>query len=163
MLNLAGGKKAKQRGNAKRGLFAAVAIITLTALFLMTGCVRDTDSIVRIEERMFATHFSHIYINAIDYLGRTIQLEGVFLKKWWGWPYYAPLRYFVMRFVPDHCCGGFIGFEVMWPEGSTEPYPEDGSWVEATGVLGADSALNLYLKLSSLTVLDRRGAELVTQ
>ena len=144
--------------NARRGLFAAIAA---AALFFMFGCARDADGIVRIEERMFAAHFSHIYMNAIDYLERTIQLEGVFLKKWWGWPYYAPFRYFVMRFVPGHCCGGFIGFEVMWPE--ERSLPDDGSWVEATGVLGADSALNLYLKLSSLVVLDRQGAEMALQ
>ena len=141
----------------------ASAPILAMALFLMAGCARNTDDIIIIEERMFATHFSHIYINAIDYLGRTIQLEGVLLKKWWGWPYYAPFRYFVKRIVGDYCCGGFIGFEVMWPKDSAGFYPEYGSWVKATGVLGAGSALNLYLKLSSLTVLDRRGAEIVTQ
>ena len=151
------GRAARKSKSIKLKFFAIAAAV----LFLMPGCTGGNGGIVRLEERMFATHFSHIYINAIDYLGRTIQLEGVFMKKWWGWPYYDPFRYFVMRFVPEHCCGGFIGFEVKWPEEST--FPADGSWVEATGVLGADSALNLYLKLSSLTVLDRRGAEMVMQ
>jgi len=140
--------------------FAAVFIAALSLSFTI-GCAGDTCNIVRIEERLFATHLSHIYVNAIDYLGRTVQLEGVFLKKWWGWPYYAPFRYFVKRFVPGHCCGGFIGFEVKWSE--KRSLPEYGSWVEATGTLGADSALNLYLKLSSLIVLDERGEEMVTQ
>ena len=139
-------------------LRAFMLVAILASAFLMTACEGDDGGVVRIRERMFATQVMHIYANFGDYLGRDIQLEGLFLKQYWD-----ELFYFVLRFMPDDCCGGAIGFEVKWPDGSTEEIPEDGAWVQATGRLQIDVGLNLYLELSSLNVLERRGAEIVTR
>ncbi|MDR0451936.1 MAG: hypothetical protein LBH15_02720, partial [Treponema sp.] len=72
---------------------------------------------------------------------------------------------FVLRYGPG-CCGfdGNAGFEVAWDEAG--PYPAEDDWVEAVGVLTSyeeDGYPYLYLALSSLQVLNERGAEFVTQ
>jgi hypothetical protein len=75
----------------------------------------------------------------------------------------------VLRYGPG-CCGfdGNAGFEVAWDATDREagPYPGEDDWVEAVGVLKSyeeDGYPYLYLALSSLQVLDRRGEEFVSQ
>jgi uncharacterized membrane protein YcgQ (UPF0703/DUF1980 family) len=97
-------------------------------------------------------------------LGKTIKLQGIFKKE-----QYAGIdtEYcFVLRYGPG-CCGtdGNAGFEIAWDQPSSA-YPAVDDWVEAVGVLDyyeEDGYPYLYLALSSLTVLDERGAEYVTQ
>ena len=140
------------------GLLAAVAIIVLT------GCTRtDEDDILEIRERMFVTQINDIYMNASEFLGKRIKLEGIFTSDTWGDP-----LHFVLRRSPGGCCGtdGRTGFEVKWPEGRRDPYPAENSWVEATGTLKytvSDNRRFLYLELSSLRVLTTRREEFVTR
>jgi|GEM_PF-2974577 len=120
--------------------------------------------IIEIREKMFATQVSDIYLNAQDYLGKTIKLEGIFKSE----QYYEdrePYR-FVVRYGPGGCCGfdANVGFEVKWAEENVQPYPAAESWVEAAGELKIYKEGNyLYLDLVSLTVLSRRGTEIVVQ
>jgi uncharacterized membrane protein YcgQ (UPF0703/DUF1980 family) len=140
-----------------------IVIIALIAFLLMIGCTRtetEENSIVEIRERMFMTQIQDIYLNADDFLGRTIKLEGIFIGMIWEGDNYN----YVIRGYSDGCCGGNVGFEVMWPQDRPQPYPENNSWVEAKGVLKlfqGDSSRDLYLELISLNVLDTRGAETV--
>jgi len=121
-------------------------------------------SVVEIKEKMFLAQVNDVYLNAEDYLGKTIKLEGIF-KEEQG---YEKAYCFVVRYGPG-CCGndGNAGFEVAWAKEKAHPYPAIDSWVEATGVLKKYEedgySQYLYLDLSSLNVLDRRGAELVLQ
>jgi uncharacterized membrane protein YcgQ (UPF0703/DUF1980 family) len=124
------------------------------------------ESVIEIREKMFMAQVNDVHLNTNDYLGRTIKLEGVFKSQ----QYYSGENstYFVVRYGPgDGCCGaGEYGFEVKWPIGNTISYPSDNSWVEAIGVLKVEQGAyyqSLYLELSSLTVLSRRGAEQVRQ
>ena len=113
---------------------------------------------------MFVSQVNDVYLNADDYLGKTIKLEGIF-KQDQG---YEKLYCFVLRYGPG-CCGadGNVGFEVAWANEQARPYPAADSCVEAAGVLktyeedGYDQFL--YLDLSSLNVLSKRGAETVIQ
>jgi hypothetical protein len=55
---------------------------------------------------------------------------------------------------------------VKWDEDRIKPYPVDDSWVEASGTLKTAEYGDyeyLYLDLSSLAVLSKRGAEVVLQ
>jgi len=130
------------------------------------GCSKTEKNIIEIRETMFAAQISEIYLNAEDYLGRTIKLEGIFKI---GGNNEEPIFY-VLRYAPDDCCGGrgFAGFEVRWSENLPAPlqYTADDSWVEATGILrehriGGNKYL--YLELVSLISLDKRGAEYVNR
>jgi uncharacterized membrane protein YcgQ (UPF0703/DUF1980 family) len=115
---------------------------------------------------MFISQINDVYLNAEDYLGKTIKLEGIFKSE----QYYeeAPTYCFVIRYGPG-CCGfdSNAGFEVQWDKSRTQPYPAVDSWVEATGILKLytedDNSQYLYLDLSSLDVLSKRGAEVVWQ
>jgi uncharacterized membrane protein YcgQ (UPF0703/DUF1980 family) len=121
--------------------------------------------VIIINEKMFLAQVNDVYLNTEDYLGKTIKLEGVFKSEQYSED--AEPYCFVIRYGPG-CCGtdGNAGFEVKWDEDQTQPYPAVESWVEATGVLKIEEDGNsqyLYLDLSSLDVLSRRGAEMVFQ
>ncbi|MDR0904643.1 MAG: hypothetical protein LBN00_00475 [Oscillospiraceae bacterium] len=121
----------------------------------------QADNIIEIKEKMFVAQTNEIYINTADYLGRTIKYEGIFqsfILDDIGEPYYSVIRY------GPGCCGtdGDCGFEVIW-DGA---YPGQDDWVEVVGVLeeyDEDGYTYLRLALTSLTVLDTRGEEYVTQ
>jgi uncharacterized membrane protein YcgQ (UPF0703/DUF1980 family) len=119
--------------------------------------------IIEIKEKMFIAQTNDVYLNAEDYLGKTIKLEGLFKQD----DGYGKTYSFVIRYGPG-CCGydGTAGFEVAWTNEKNRKYPAVDSWVEATGVLKTyqeDSMQYLYLDLASLNVLSKRGAETVLQ
>ena len=134
----------------------AILFIMLT---LLIGCESSSaatdDSIVVIGEKFFLTQVSDIYINKAEYLGKTIQYEGIFLV------YEQPDEkiQMVIRYGPG-CCGDddMAGFEVIW-EGD---YPQPNDWVEVVGVLEKYDQ-HLRINASSLTVLPTRGDEVVFQ
>ncbi|MDR1135209.1 MAG: DUF1980 domain-containing protein [Clostridiales Family XIII bacterium] len=127
----------------------------------------DTDlnasenGIIDIKEKMFATQINEIYLNAEDYLGKTLRYQGMF--QYQLWPDTNVVYCYVVRNGPG-CCGtdSNPGFEVVWDGDS----PKADDWVEATGVLEAykeDGYDYLRVRLSSLDVMDVRGEETVYQ
>jgi hypothetical protein len=127
--------------------------------------VNNGDEVIEIKEKMFIAQTNDVYLNAEDYLGKTIKLEGIFVATQYEGrkdPYC-----FVIRYGPG-CCGndGNAGFEVIWNTQQEKDYPGADAWVEAIGTLKTyeeDGYPYLYLALTSLNVLDKRGAEFVTQ
>ena len=122
-----------------------------------------------IREKMFIAQVNDVYLNRNDYMGKTIKLEGLFLYGEAGGREYC----YVIRNGPG-CCGddGQVGFEVSWlPPGEASEderiaYPNRNDWVEAQGVLQRYEEFGqgfLYLALSDLKVLDKRGSEFVIQ
>jgi len=142
-----------------------VAVITVSVL--ITGCNRNNteeSNIIEISERMFLTHVRDIYMNPLNYLGRTIRLEGIFRRE----EFRGTEMFFVVRRIPGcHIPEEDFGFEVKWPEDRRSSYPPNDAWVETIGELKYYVADNrqrfLYLELVSLRVLERRGQELVTR
>jgi zinc transport system permease protein len=138
-----------------------------TAKHTLTFPDRNLNSpVIEIKEKMFIAQVNDIYQNADDYLGKTIKLEGLFKEeKYVG---IDTTYFFVLRYGPG-CCGtdGNSGFEVAWDgEIQDRPYPKVDDWVAAEGKLSyyeEDDYPYLYIALSSLEVLDKRGAEFVTQ
>ena len=137
--------------------YAAVKI-AIAVVFFALGAAAAEGRTLEISERMFATHVNHITLNPFDYEGRTIRLEGIFVNYNAALGFNEPL-YVVYRNFSDGCCVMRIGFEVQWPEGVARPPPADDSWVEAVGVLRLRGFV--YIELTSLTVLTRRGADFV--
>jgi uncharacterized membrane protein YcgQ (UPF0703/DUF1980 family) len=137
--------------------------------FIETKIERGADEkIIEIKEKLFIAQTNDVYLNAEDYLGKTIKLQGLFKKAQYE-TREAPYC-FVLRYGPG-CCGydGNAGFEVAWLRqggGAGHEYPEEDDWVEAVGSLKSyteDGYPYLYIELESLTVLEERGAEFVTQ
>ncbi|MCL2411665.1 MAG: hypothetical protein FWC97_08490 [Treponema sp.] len=146
------------------------AVFITAILFFITGCNRNRDtagetaspSVIQISETMFITHVNDIYANSNRNIGRTIRLQGIFLREPWDEPFSV-----VFRNAPG-CCGndGIVGFYTRWPEHNRQPYPEDNAWVEVTGVLrsyqhGTNNLL--FIELASLVELSTRGQEFVTR
>ena len=166
-----------RKNKSSRNNFIIAAVIAAIGLSILTvSCVRTegaenarssnsvSKKIVEIKEKMFLAHVNDIYTNARDYLEKTIKLEGIFSQL----PYNEETFCFVFRYGPGCCVGdGYAGFEVTWAKENAQPYPENDSWVEATGELNAYERNGypqyLYLDLSSLNVLNTRGEEFVTQ
>lgn len=126
-----------------------------------TDVVAPSEDTVVIREKMFIAQTNDIYFNAEDYLGKTIQYEGIF--DVYEMPETGETYYTVIRYGPG-CCGidANAGFEVKW----NDDYPNQNDWVEAVGVLEEyeeDGYRYLRLALTSLTVLPTRGAEYVSQ
>jgi uncharacterized membrane protein YcgQ (UPF0703/DUF1980 family) len=148
----------------RNSLIIAAAVMAVTASFITVGCTNNKTAnkgIVEIGDRMFITQVNDVYLNAKDYMGKTIKLEGIFKCE-------DPYN-FVVRYGFGGCCGADanVGFEVMWDKTGVMPYPAADSWVEATGVLKShpldSNSQYLYLDLASLNVLDKRGLEFVFQ
>jgi uncharacterized membrane protein YcgQ (UPF0703/DUF1980 family) len=132
------------------------------ALFVPAG----VDFVIR--EKMFIAQVNEVYLNRNDYFGKTIMLEGIFRKEEYGGRNYC----YVIRNGPG-CCGegGLVGFEVSWdlpgllPADAVE-YPKGNAWVEVLGKLEKyeiNGQYVLYLALSELNTLEKRGAEFVSQ
>ena len=123
-----------------------------------------SNGIIEVREKMFIAQTNDIYLNSEDYVGKTIKLEGLF-KIENSVSQERPC-YYVLRYGPG-CCGydGSAGFEVMWDRGSiTKPeYPKEDDWVEAAGILKMFDDESIYIALTTLAVLDKRGAEFVRQ
>ena len=156
--------------SARNCLIKATVMLAITAASLMIGCTKTkgneepSKETVEIKEKLFIGQINGIYLNAGDFLGKTIKLEGIFSQI----PYNEETFCFVFRYGPGCCVGdGYAGFEVTWAKENAQPYPENDSWVEATGELKAYERNGypqyLYLDLSSLNVLSTRGEEFVTQ
>ncbi|MDR0671355.1 MAG: hypothetical protein LBF64_03485 [Oscillospiraceae bacterium] len=115
--------------------------------------------VVEIKEKLFIAQTNDIYLNAEDYLGKTLRYEGFFdeyVDEFTGNVYRL-----VLRNGPG-CCGydQSAGFEVVWDNG----YPALNDWVAVTGVLEVydeEGASYLRVRLTDLSVLDVRGAEYV--
>ncbi|GHV19949.1 hypothetical protein FACS189494_02740 [Spirochaetia bacterium] len=160
-----------------------VSLISGMAVFLILCCGKEPvpvkasvkndvieapgERIIEIKEKMFLAQVNDVYLNQEDYLGKTIKLEGLFKSE--QYRENAPPYCFVLRYGPG-CCGsdGNAGFEVAWNKqtAADKTYPNGDDWVLAAGVLKTyeeDGYPYLYLALSQLNVLDKRGAEYVTQ
>jgi uncharacterized membrane protein YcgQ (UPF0703/DUF1980 family) len=123
------------------------------------------DELIEITERLFVGQVNDIYINAEDYIGKTLRYQGLFQTSLW--PETGEVYCYVVRNGPG-CCGtdSNPGFEVIWEDDSDKEYPSYDDWVEATGVLESyeeDGYTYLRVNLESLEVMDERGLEYVTQ
>jgi uncharacterized membrane protein YcgQ (UPF0703/DUF1980 family) len=153
----------KSDASADGTVAAAEGVNTNTADSSKTGTSAD-ENVIEIREKMFIAQTNDIYLNAEEYLGKTLRYQGYFetIEDEDSGEVYC----FVIRNGPG-CCPGVdntAGFEVAWDK----PWPNPNDWVEATGVLeeyefepGGMKYLRVNLK--DLTVLVNRGAETVLQ
>lgn len=123
--------------------------------------ITDDGDTVRIPETVFIAMINEIYLNADDYLGRSISYEGFFMTS--VYEETNETYNYVVRYGPGcHAFDAFAGFEVTY-DGD---WPQENDWVEATGILEEyeeDGWKYLRLRLTALTSLETRGAEYVYQ
>jgi len=135
--------------------------LILTSMIFFAGCSSNSDGTIEISERFFINDINNIIFNRNDYLGRTIQYEGIFDTI--AVSAFTEVH-LVYRYVPG-CCGpeGIAGFLVDL--GDFAPL-SGNAWAEVVGVLEEfedhNGNTNIRLALTSLTEMDTRGAEFVT-
>jgi putative membrane protein len=140
--------------SAKRTVFFAACL-----LLLIVSRTEAADKVIEIRDKMFLAQTEDIYINAPDYMGSAVRYEGIYTS-------FPPAfkgdetLHVVFRRAPG-CCGndGMAGFIVAW-DGD---YPDPDAWVKVEGVLETADSGDLQIRLSSLSVLEKRGQEFVTQ
>jgi len=112
------------------------------------------DAVV-ITERFFVNQVMEVFMNHEIYLGRLIQLEGMFYDLSQG----SEDLYAVIRYTFG-CCGvdGRIGFQIVLND--FQPFPDD-TWVDVSGILEMNDGF-LMLSVVSLSEKDERGSDIVT-
>ncbi|MCL2376533.1 MAG: hypothetical protein FWC76_03955 [Defluviitaleaceae bacterium] len=138
-----------------------MAIFALAFVLILSGCGQgagntDDDGVIIIGERFFVNQVIEIVLNSNQYLGRTIQYEGLFRSV--SNSQTGNEHFFVMRYTMG-CCGiEMVGLEVLM-EGATSL--EDDAWVEVIGILEMNDGIPM-LRVISITEMDEVGSILVS-
>jgi len=136
-------------------IFALAFVLILSACGEGSSAGGDSDIIV-IGERFFVNQVVEIVVNANQYMGRTIQFEGIFRAI--SNSQTGDSHFFVMRYTMG-CCGiEMVGLELIMEDGV--PFGDD-AWVEVTGVLERRDGLPM-LRVTAITEMDERGSEFVS-
>jgi len=131
-------------------------ILALVVILAGCGIRTDDDGIIRIGERFFVQQVFDILLNTQDYLGRTIQYEGIFRIVQWR---AEGDDHIVIRYTMG-CCGEEpVGFFILLSD-NLYPFPSDQAWVNVTGVLEIYEG-SLMLRAISLVEMEERGSALV--
>jgi uncharacterized membrane protein YcgQ (UPF0703/DUF1980 family) len=144
-------------------------VLLLLVSILLTGCGANGTGVVVeepeetpapnttivIPEKMFATQVYEVYVNQADYIGKRIQIEGLY-DAYGGYQ-------FVYRRT-NGCCGtdGTTGFPVEWD--GEKPAIDD--WIAVEGVLTEyveGGTPFLRIKADKLEKTKISGKEFVTQ
>ena len=129
-----------------------IGILALAVIFGACGNRTDDDGILVIGDRFFVHQVHDIWMNTPQYLGRTIQYEGIFrIVNWRATGY----DHIVMRYTAGCCTREPIGFFILLSD-SLYPFPPDHAWVEVTGVLEETDGF-LALNAISLIEMEERG------
>lgn len=119
-----------------------------------------SDEVLVIGEKLFTEQINYIYFNPDEYIGTTIQYEGMYSLYQDVDGNYMNVIY---RYGPGCCTTDeVVGFEVIY-DGDVELMEDD--WVEVTGTVEYVShggIQYLAIVLSDLTVKEERGLETVT-
>ena len=105
-----------------------------------------------ISDRFFVQQIHDIWLNTSQYVGRTIQYEGIFRTVHWrtGGDDHIVIRYTIS------CCGEVpIGFYILLSD-NFYPLPPENTWVEITGVVEIHGG-TLLVRAVSLVETEDRG------
>lgn len=151
----------------------ALFMVIFMGFSFMTGCSSKEEQaaaerakeVVEITDKVFVQQINDIYLNADDYVGKTIKYQGVFNA--FDNVSDNSTHCFVYRNGPG-CCSydGTPGFEVYFEDAKKSgSLPENNAWVEVSGIL-VEEKVNGYpylmIQVSELDVMAERGQETVT-
>jgi len=120
---------------------------------------RENKEVVNIDEKVFLSQMTDIYMNTNDYIGRIISMEGYMLPDDTG----DEIIGAVVRNSPG-CCGddGITGLSYIW-DGDV---PAENEWIKVTGVLSVrveGEQIYLVIEADEVEVMEERGLEFVSQ
>jgi len=147
----------------KKVVTLAVSLVMLFAL--LAGCGGGNgdnggnERLIEIGDRLFIMQVDNIYTNAQRYLGRMVQLQGIFETHHWE----GETFHIVFRNAPG-CCGddGVVGFQL---DLDGTPPLADNAWVEVTGELErfGPNPNEIRLRVTNIEEMAERGIEFVNQ
>jgi putative membrane protein len=117
---------------------------------------------ITITEKMYVSYINDIYTNPEKYLGKRIQIEGMYTLNYYD---ETDTTYHYVYRVGPGCCGNdgsMCGFEFL----TTGDLPVENDWIEVVGTLEQyEENGDVYLTLndSTVTVKQERGKENVNQ
>jgi len=120
---------------------------------------RENKEVIDIEEKIYLSQMTDIYMNTEDYIGRILSMEGYMLPDDTG----DDIIGAVVRNTPG-CCGddGITGLSYIW-DGEV---PADNDWIKVTGVLSIRTEgeqVYLILEAQSVEIKTERGEDFVSQ
>lgn len=144
-----------------------LTVLTVIMVFSLVSCGNkaetkdDTkDDTIQITEKMYLTWINEIYTNPDKYMGKTVDIEGMFAAE----AFDGKTFNYVYRVGPG-CCGNdgsMCGFEFT----TDQPLPKENDWISVKGTLDRYQENGVdYLTLSGCTfeVLEERGKKTITQ
>lgn len=105
----------------------------------------DVGSVIVIGDKRFLTQLDDMAMNAKNYAGKTVRLEGFTLLLEKG----SPWRFAVARIFS--CCGP-DGYPVGLPCAYSGEIPNEDAWIEVEGKFHVDGKNNPYLEVVKLTI-----------
>ena len=120
---------------------------------------RENKEVVNIDEKVFLSQMTDIYMNTNDYIGRIISMEGYMHPGDTG----DEIIGAVVRNSPG-CCGddGITGLSYIW-DGDV---PAENEWIKVSGVLSVrveGEQIYLVIEADEVEVMEERGLEFVSQ
>ncbi|MGL6201843.1 MAG: TIGR03943 family putative permease subunit [Lachnospiraceae bacterium] len=120
---------------------------------------RENKEVISIDEKVFLSQMTDIYMNTNDYIGRIISMEGYMLPDDTG----DDIIGAVVRNSPG-CCGddGITGLSFIWGQ----DVPAENDWIKVTGVLSVrveGEQIYLVIEADDVEVKEERGLEFVSQ
>lgn len=134
----------------KRILLCFILLFCITNVFAKS---KKQTKIIELTDKFYVTYINDIFFNQDDYLGKTLRLQGAYLKATYNLGNSKKKQVdFVYRNGPG-CCGNdgaMCGFEF---ENTNNVHLKDNDWIEVTGVLETyeDDGLT-FMRLANCTV-----------
>ena len=128
-------------------------VVLLTLFLLLSACGRsNTGNIHVLCYQMFQEQMQNIILNLDQYVGNTIQYEGMFTYMNF---FSEPRGYHVVRYV-EGCCAPVQAMGFRLDMGDLSPLAE-GTWVKITGVLNWCNYFTVVLAVTDIEALYEQG------
>jgi len=142
-------------------------IIFLVVAIILSGCSSKkpdipeiaSTGIVEIDEQSFVEQCREIYMDPENYTDKTIVVEGMYMSR----TSQGKVFHVVYRNTPGP---GEVPGEIGFPLIYDGEQPQENDWIKVTGmpIVEVDDLglTNVMLKVTSLEIMNNRGAEIVT-
>lgn len=161
-----------------------IILISLCTIIIMTGCNKkvssesaeihrneDSQEIIKIMENVYVDYINDIYLDSSKYVGKTIELEGMFTKLK-NKDNKNHLYVYRLTDTLEHNHDDDSGHEdeeykeVETMCGLEFDYdgdlPKENDWIKVLGKLEEEDG-NLVIKANSVKIMENRGMEKVKQ
>lgn len=159
-----------------------IILISICTITIMTGCNKkvsdentndyknkDSQEIIKIMENVYVDYINDIYLDSSKYIGKTIEIEGMFTKSTdednKNHLYVYRLTDIIEHthdeesgYEENHKVESMCGFEFNYKG----DLPDENDWIKVVGKLEEQDG-NLIINADSVKIIKERGREKVNQ